>query len=304
VDNTAPALALVGLPSHARGVITLEAQAGDDTSGVAEVVLEVNGVEVHRCTGAALTRCEAPFDTATLPNGPFLVSARASDAAGNAAAPVQHSVEADNLAPARFLTSPLPGALVTSALQVTVDVRDPAFARVECFVGGISLGGSTDPRFSATVDVRDRMDGALEVRCMAEDRAGNVGIETVTVQLRNWTLTLNPGSLDLRNPNGMVTLLVEGQGVELLLPIASRDLKLRVPGGNPVAVLEHHASDRVGDANRNGVPDVTLKLERKALVRSLLAGIVAGAIDPRRPVTFQLTSGAQVVASYTLTVKR
>ncbi|HET9450495.1 MAG TPA: Ig-like domain-containing protein, partial [Aggregicoccus sp.] len=303
VDNTAPALALAALPNPARGIIALGAEASDATSGVSEVVLEVNGTQVHTCTGTALSRCETRFDTATLPNGPFMVSARALDAAGNAAAPAQQSGTAANAAPARFLVSPLPGASVKASMQVAVDVRESPLKQVECFVGGISLGSSSDPRFSASVDLSDRLDGALEVRCMAQDQAGNVGIETVTVQVRNWTLSLSPGTLNLRSKGGMVTLLVEGQNVELLLPTASRDLKLRVPGGAPVPVLEHRVSEQVGDANDNGVPDVTLKLERSALVRSLVAGLVAGAIDPRRPVTFELTSGAHVLGSYTVSVK-
>jgi hypothetical protein len=303
VDNTAPALALASLPSSVRGVVALAAEASDATSGVSEVVLEVNGTRVHACTGTALSRCEASFDTATLPSGPFVVAARAYDAAGNAAAPVQHAMVADNEAPARFLVSPLPGARVTSSLQVTVDLREADFSRVECFVGGSSLGSSTDPRFSASVDLRGRLDGALEVRCVAEDQAGNVGIETVTVQVRNWTLSLSPSSLNLRSAGAVVTLRVEGESVALLLPTASRDLSLRVPGAAAVPVLEHPASEAVGDENGNGVPDLTLKLARKALAASLRAGIGAGAIDPAQPVTLELASGASVVGSDTVTVK-
>jgi hypothetical protein len=300
-DNTAPVLSLASPApdSFARGTITLQATASDATSGVGAVRFAVNGVEVGACDGAS---CSVSFDTTTLPDGPFQVTATALDRAGNAAEPLQRQVIADNTAPARFLVSPAPGAIVKGTFSVMVDVQDPSFASAECFAGGESLGASTQASFTRQVDSMSHLDGELQIRCTATDQAGNTATESAVVVVRNWTLKLTPQVLHVKSkcwldallPN--VALRVEGQSLALLMPAADQDLTLVVPGGSVPLAERPAPPTKPGDRDFDGIPDVKLKFNRATIVRALRASGAEGL------VTVRLMTGDHQLGTTTLRV--
>jgi hypothetical protein len=294
LDNTPPTVAIDAPAAGAwvRGTIEIAASAWDDTAGVAAVEIRVAGALAGSCALAAT--CRVTFETGALPNGPFVVTALAIDRADNRSAPAQITLLADNTAPERFLVSPAEGEVVQGSVTVAVDVSDEGFAWVECWVDGASLGVSTDPRVSFTVSLLDRLDGPVEVRCEAADLAGNVGVETATAILRNWTLDLNPTTLALKTGDqSVVTLFVTGPNVSLLLPVEAHALTLVVEGGSPVPVLPHPA--REGDR-------LVLKFDRPALVAAIRAGIASGRIDPSRPVPVRFLSGNRELGLATVRV--
>src|SRR5205085_7771250 len=88
------------------GTVALSAAASDDT-GVDHVDFLVNGTVVG-------TDSSAPYgvawDSKLVADGPAAVSARAVDAAGNAATSSSVSVTVDNTAPETTITSPAPGS--------------------------------------------------------------------------------------------------------------------------------------------------------------------------------------------------
>lgn len=106
--------------------------------------------------------------------------------AGNASPATQVTATASNTQAANFIVSPTNGQVLTTSVQVTVNVVDPRFARVECFVDGLSLGASTSPTFRKTVSLLDKLDGELVVTCKAQDMAGNVGTQSVTVTVKSF----------------------------------------------------------------------------------------------------------------------
>lgn len=302
VDNTAPTVSLSApvAGAYVRQQMRVIAQAADATSGVARIGLAVNGQAIGTCTAAET--CEAIFDTATLPNGVFEVTATAIDEAGNAAAPVQVKAIADNTAPERFLVSPSPGSTLTTSLAVEVNVLDENFYRVECFLDGVSLGASSSATFRTEVSLLDQLDGAHEVECVAEDLAGNVGRERAAIVIDNWTETITPRAMSLKGGgNGTVTVHLEGINVGILLPLSSRALALVVPGGSPVPVRNQAAT--VEDTDGDGVGQLDLKFDRDALVASIKAGIAVKAIDPAQPVVVRLLSAGREIGRDTIVVK-
>lgn len=303
LDATPPEVSLVSpLPGAAiTGVLTVAARASDATSGVQAIRLLVNGQPVGEC--AAATACEATFDSATLPDGPFAVLAVATDLAGNEAL-AQATAIADNSAPSKFLLAPAPGQVVAGSFEVVVDVQDPSFAWAECTAGGASLGRSDAPAFRRTVDVTGVLDGPLEVACTAVDVGGNAATERVTVTVRNWTLALHPRVLVASAgpaSGAVVTLRVEGPNVALLAPASARALALAVPGGATTPLVPHPAGEAA--AERDGVQSLKLKFERGALLSAVRGGIAAGVIAAGRPVQVRLLDGDRVLGATTVEVR-
>ncbi|HUS28813.1 MAG TPA: Ig-like domain-containing protein [Kofleriaceae bacterium] len=311
VDNAAPAVSLLGPNEGAylRGTVTLVAQAQDATSGVAQLDILVNGAVVRSCASGS---CSVPFDTTSVASGPLSVSAVATDRAGNVSAQAQVHAIADNDAITSFLTSPSPGAVVKTSLLVAINVRDADFASASCSVGSTALGGTTDPQFQQTVDLTSQLDGALTVSCSATDAAGNVGTESATVRVANWTEMFHPQSLRLPAKGNWVTMSVRGVNAAILVPINARNLTLRVPGGAAVAASlgrVHVAGDKtsfdteVDECDGPSATHVDLRFNRAAFSASVKAGIAAGLINPNQPVTVTLYAGDHLIGSDSIKVK-
>jgi Bacterial Ig domain len=284
VDNTRPSLRITSPApgDYVRDTIAITAVADDgdvDTvaSGVESIVLRVNGRVLETCAlsfpqGAA--RCSATLDTNRLQGGPFIVSAEAVDRVGNAEF-ARVSAISDNITPAKFLVSPLPGQLASTSVDVSVSVRDQNFAEVSCTLDGNAVFDVTVPVFTETVSLLDVLDGTHTVSCLAQDLAGNGGAESADFVVKNWTESLHPQTLNLASKGGdrSVTLYVEGPGVDLLLPLAER-IALAVAGAPPIPA----SWAALGDENGNGLPDLTVKFDRQALIA---AAKLAGATSAR-----------------------
>ena len=78
------------------------------------------------------------------------------------------------------------------------------------------LGVSTNPQFSAQVDLRGHLDGPVEVRCDARDRVGNVGTEKAVATEKNWTERFKPHELNLRSNGRYVRMVVRN-----IVPVVS-----------------------------------------------------------------------------------
>src|SRR4029079_15309142 len=81
-DVTAPSVAVTAPSGSVSGVVNLQASAGDNVS-VSGVQFYVNGTAVGAEDTTALDGHRALWNTTTLANGSYAVTARARDAAGN-----------------------------------------------------------------------------------------------------------------------------------------------------------------------------------------------------------------------------
>lgn len=296
VDNTAPSVQIVRPTAGdiVSATVSIEVAASDATSGIGDIDVQVNGESIGSCPAAP---CVLPYDTAFLPDGNVLISATALDRAGNPSLRDELTVVSVNIIPANFLVSPLPGSIVQQSLTVAVSVDVPQFKQVECSVDGESLGVSTNPTFSQVVSTANKLDGPIVVSCTAQNRAGTPATESVTVTVKNWSLSLEPKTLNLKSNGNPVTLAMEGGTVGLLLPVRDRQLVLAVPGGSPVPLLRPDRDPDVRDSDGDGLPELSVQFDRAQLQASIRAGIASGAIDPARPVTVRLLSGSRELGS-------
>lgn len=179
-DTESPSVSITSPAAGATvsGVVTVTASASDNV-GVARVEFFV---------GATLagTATVAPFsfnwDTAAVANGSHSLTARALDAAGNAATSaavavtVENNPASDTTAPTVSITAPANGATVSGSVSVAVSAADDVeVTKVELLVDGIVAGTSSTAPFTMAWDSTAVGDGTHTLQARAYDAAMNIG---------------------------------------------------------------------------------------------------------------------------------
>lgn len=189
-DTTAPAVAISSPASGATisGMVNITASASDSV-GVSKVEFYVNGV-------LKATDTTAPFsfswDSATVANGSYSLSARAFDAAGNigqsgsVTANVNNSL-ADSSAPTVAISSPAASASVTGVVVVNASASDNvAIKKVEFYINGVLQATDTAAPYSYSWNSTAKANGSYILSARAYDAAGNVGQSAeVSVSVNN-----------------------------------------------------------------------------------------------------------------------
>jgi hypothetical protein len=174
--TSAPVEVTVAVPP----VVTLTAPlAGSSLTGVVTLVAEATDntrvVRVEFYAGASLVGTDtAPpwslgWDTLAAAEGPYALTARAIDAAGNGAssAPVPVTV---NHPPLVSITAPAPGAVVGTPIVVTADASDATgITRVELLVDGVLTGTDLEAPYAFAWDPAAYSDGGHGLVARAYD---------------------------------------------------------------------------------------------------------------------------------------
>jgi hypothetical protein len=178
-DETAPAVALTapGDGSTVSGATRISADAADEV-GVAKVDFLVNGTVVGSTTAAPYA---ATWSSASVPDGPVTIAARASDAAGNTALSTSRTVIVDNTAPDTAITSAAPPADGTATIAFTSPEPGASF---QCALDGAAWTACASPQALSGVPA-----GVHTYRVRAVDAAGNADPTPATV---SWTVAGAP----------------------------------------------------------------------------------------------------------------
>jgi hypothetical protein len=181
-DTTPPTVALTAPASGATvsGSVALAADAADNL-GVAAVAFAVDGTTIATDTAAPYA---AVWDADAAPAGPHTISARALDAAGNAAASAVTVTVADHVAPTVAFTAPAPGASVGETVTVAAVAADAGsgVSRVEFRANGELIGTAETAPYAVTwVAHGDTLYGAYTLEARAIDGAGNAATTTIEV---------------------------------------------------------------------------------------------------------------------------
>lgn len=303
VDNTAPVVAIQDPPPeiYVSGTIDFVVSASDAGSGLASIQMLSGGAPptvdasidyTLPITISSDTRLGAEDTTIHL-DGPLTLFARAVDQAGNEST-TEVTVIVDNTAPSKTLLSPTDGSTVSGVIAILVESEDLYLDTIEIWVDGELIGSSPTSPFDVTFDTRTRLDGAMTVRVVSRDRAGNESECIAVVTVSNVSFRLDPQTLDLKSKGGTtsVTAYLEGTGLGLLLPTEANAIELRVPGGNPVPSTAGFAGDNfTSDTDLDGIPELVIKFDRASLIRSIQAGIAGGAIQPNSAIQLTLVAG-------------
>ncbi|HZE80756.1 MAG TPA: Ig-like domain-containing protein, partial [Candidatus Polarisedimenticolia bacterium] len=197
-DTTPPTVSVTAPATNATisGVTTASANATDNV-GVTSVQFKVDSAN----TGAAITA--APYNyslnTTALSNGNHILTAVASDAAGNTTTSAGVAVKVSNIAdttpPTVSITAPASGATVSGTVSVTANASDNVgVASVQFQLDGANLGAlDTASPYSVSWNTTTATNGSHTLTAIAKDAAGNSTTSTaVTVTVNNVADTTAP----------------------------------------------------------------------------------------------------------------
>lgn len=189
-DTTSPTVSLTSPASGpVAGVVVLGADALDDV-GVVGVQFLLDGSPLGPEDPAP--PYEFVWDTSSLPNGPYVLSAEARDGAGNtgAAADVAVSVEnvPDSTDPTVTIASPLDGSTLVGSVQIQASASDDVgVVGVQFLLEGAPLGiEDLVAPFEFLWNTRLESNGPYALSAIVRDAAGNTAFAPeVIVQVEN-----------------------------------------------------------------------------------------------------------------------
>lgn len=186
VDNTAPTVNVSSFEDGAfiAGVIRLEADATDATSGVSQVEFFVDGTSLRVDTSSPYG---ADWDTSAANDGSYLITATATDNMGNSAS---HSItlNVDGAGPSVEIISHVDGDIVVGNVTLEADAFEngSGVSEVEFFVDGVSVGSDTTNFYNVIWDSASTNDGFHNIVAVATDAMGNsTQSEVITVTSMN-----------------------------------------------------------------------------------------------------------------------
>ncbi|EAU64167.1 Ig-like domain-containing protein [Stigmatella aurantiaca] len=197
VSFTAPAAGAVVKDS-----VTLSVTATDN--------VRVARVEFYKDDTKLGSDTTAPYSytwsTRSSANGPYTLSAKAFDAAGNVGTAVRTvTVENDYVPPTASLTSPVASQSVKGTVTFTASASDNVgVVRVAFFIDGVQAGSDSTAPYSLSYNTRLKANGVRLLQAKAYDAMGNEGeSEPVSVTFDN---DLTPPTVVLTSPGEGETL--------------------------------------------------------------------------------------------------
>jgi len=167
--------------------VSVTASASDNV-GVTKVEFYVNGTLSSTATASPYSY---NWNTVTVANDSYTLSAKAYDAAGNvgqssAVTVIVNNQIADTTAPAVSITSPANSATVSGTVVVKATASDNiGVAKVELYIKGVLVATDTASPFSFTWDTTLLTKDSYNLTFKAYDAAGNSSVSSVTVTVYN-----------------------------------------------------------------------------------------------------------------------
>lgn len=217
-DTTPPTVSITSPAANATltGTVNVDVTASDNV-GVSSVQLKVDSAN----SGAAVTA--APYvialSTSVLSNGNHILTAVATDAAGNATTSAQVAVKvsnstSDTTPPTVSVSAPANGATVSGTVSVTANASDNVgVASVQFQLDGANAGSlDTASPYVFSWNTTTSSNGSHTLWAIAKDAAGNSTTSaSVTVTVNNSTPDTTPPSV----PGGLTATAVSSSQINL-----------------------------------------------------------------------------------------
>jgi hypothetical protein len=258
VDTLAPsAAALAGVSDGqtVAGTLSLSATAAEDGSGLARVDFFRNGAQFASATAAqSLT---TPWNTASVADGEYLLSAHAADVAGNVG-PLGPAlrVVVNNHVLTVAITSPASGSLVRDSVMVAASVNEPV-QRVDFQAGAGTLVSDLVAPYQAVLDVSAVPEGNVTLTATAYGVAAGETATAGRTIVVDRTAPAAPDVTRIHAESDGVSALVLGQAgaAEAGARVDAQNLVTGAQGFSAAAAADGSFALRV-----DGVLDQTLSL--------------------------------------------
>jgi chitodextrinase len=212
-DTIAPTVAINSPIANATlsGIVNVTATATDNVA-VASVQFKVDGAN----TGSALASAPYAYSLNTIPlsNGNHVLTATATDGAGNSTTSAALTVKVDNTTPDTTpptvsLTAPANTATVSATVTVSANATDNvSVASVQFQLDSVNVGTlDVVAPYNFSWDTTKSTNGAHTLKAIAKDGAGNTATSAVvTVTVNNTTPDTTPPTVSLTAPANGATV--------------------------------------------------------------------------------------------------
>jgi hypothetical protein len=184
-DSAPPTVSLTAPAANSTisGTVSIAANASDDT-GVNYVEFYINSALV---SVSNILPYSYSWNTTSVANGSYTISAKAYDLAGNIGQSGTVSVNvsnvtADTSAPTVTIQSPAANASLSATTTVKASATDNVkVTKMVLFIDGVRKATSSSGTISYTLKISSLRRGAHVIKVDAYDAANNVGSESITV---------------------------------------------------------------------------------------------------------------------------
>jgi chitinase len=185
-DSTPPSVSLTSPKNNAKvsGMVAITASASDNI-GVAKVEFYVNKGLIS-ASNVAPYSCN--WETRSLADGKYTLSAKAYDATGNVgqSSNISVTVSNDTTPPSVSITAPAANATVSGMIWVFASAGDNVgVTKVEFYVNNVRMGTDLTSPYSYGWNTKSLANGKYTITVKAYDAAGNSGRSDISVTVNN-----------------------------------------------------------------------------------------------------------------------
>lgn len=179
--------------STVSGTTTISSSCSDETggSGIRQATIYIDGAPYKTIVGN-ITGLGATWDSTTYPDGAHILTASATDNAGNVGASASVTITVSNgtgdtTAPTASITAPSSGSTVSSSVTINANSTDNVgVTKVEFYADNILISTDTVSPYSIVWDSTRVTNASHSLAVKAYDAAGNIGPSAaVTVTVSN-----------------------------------------------------------------------------------------------------------------------
>ncbi len=195
IDNSPPSVSITAPTStYVHGTVTIDISASDSTSGIAKVVLYIDGTEITTMTTSPYSYS---WDTTSYSDGSHTVKAVAYNGVGLSSS-VTKTYTVDNSPPSVSIASPT-STYVHGTVTIEASASDSVsgITKVVFYIDGTEVGTATASPYSYSWDTTSYSDGNHTVEVVAYNGAGLTSSTSKTYYVDN-----TPPSVSITAPTG------------------------------------------------------------------------------------------------------
>jgi hypothetical protein len=210
LDTTPPSVGVLspGPTSTVSGTVQVSAVTSDDV-GVTQVKSFVNGTLLGTSSNPTPS---FPWDTTKFADGFYTVDVQAWDAAGNSTKASATSVRvanvvADTTAPTVSISAPADSSTLSGNAGITVQASDSVgVTKLELLVDGTVVESANLASTTFLLNTTTIPNGAHAISVRAYDAAGNVGSDSIKVEVQNGQLDSTEPKVTINSPKNGSTI--------------------------------------------------------------------------------------------------
>ncbi len=184
-DATPPSINFDLTNTQLSGIASVSVFATDNTSVNTLVLNLVSAIDEQLLSSVNGDQISISLDTTQLADGPYTLSATATDSYGNTNTSVIEITIANNIAmdstpPSVYIRNLINDAILLSNMKVTIEASDDVgLSMIYCYINGALVASSNISPLSCPINTKKLKEGSHSISAEAFDLAGNTSLSAI-----------------------------------------------------------------------------------------------------------------------------